>query len=84
MRRQAVGSTIHANYMAIRPLNWDEINNNDDDDVNWADPAAPTGGRSHPGNANHNYHSEGKDDRQHATMGTSKWRQESMGWGQGT
>jgi hypothetical protein len=28
-------------FLAVRPLNWDEIMEEDDDDDNWADPGAP-------------------------------------------
>jgi len=34
------------NFLPVRPLNWDEIIDEDDDDENWADPGAPSGGRS--------------------------------------
>jgi len=30
-------------FLAVRPLNWDEIIDEDDDDVNWADTGAPSG-----------------------------------------
>jgi len=46
--------------LAIRPLNWDEIIDEDDDDDNWADPGAPSGGRSHPSDSNDNDDSEGE------------------------
>jgi hypothetical protein len=28
----------------VRPLHWDETIDEDDDDDNWADPGAPSGG----------------------------------------
>jgi hypothetical protein len=34
--------------LAVRPQNWDKIINDDDDDDNWADPGATSGGRSCP------------------------------------
>jgi len=41
-------------FLALRPLNWDEIIDEDDDDDNWVDPGAPSGGRSRPGDGNDN------------------------------
>jgi len=51
-------------FLAIRPLNWDGIINEDDDDENCADPGAPSGGRSHPGNDNDNDDGEDEEDTQ--------------------
>jgi len=45
--------------LAVRPPNWDEIIDEDDDDENWADPGAPSGGRSRPGDGNDNDDGEG-------------------------
>jgi hypothetical protein len=39
-------------FLAGRPLNWDEIIDEDDDDDNWVDPGGPSGGRSRPGDEN--------------------------------
>jgi hypothetical protein len=50
--------------LAVRPLNWDEIIEEDDDDDNWADPGAPSGGRSRPGDGNYNDDGEGEEDTQ--------------------
>jgi hypothetical protein len=50
------------NFLAVRPLNWDEIIDKDDDDENWVDPGAPSGGRSRPGDDNDNDDGEGEDD----------------------
>src|SRR5882757_2348340 len=36
------------NFLAVRPLNWDEIIDKDDDDEKCADPGAPSSGRSRP------------------------------------
>jgi len=41
--------------LAVRPLNWDEIINLDDDDGNWENPVAPSGGRRRPSDANDNH-----------------------------
>jgi len=35
--------------VAVRPLNWDQIIDEDDDDENWAHSGAPSGGRSRHG-----------------------------------
>jgi hypothetical protein len=43
-------------FLAIRPLNWDETIDEEDDDENWADPGGPSGGRSCPGHDNDNDH----------------------------
>jgi hypothetical protein len=51
-------------FLAVRPLNWDEIIDEDDDDENWEDPGAPSGGRSCPGNGNNNDDGEGEEDMQ--------------------
>jgi len=58
------------NFLAIRPLNWDEIINTNDDDDNCADPGAPSGGRSRPSDGNGNDDSEGKKDTQGGENGT--------------
>ena len=59
-------------FLAIRPLNWDEIIDEDDDDENWADPRAPSSGRSCPGNGNDNDNGEGEEDAQCGEKGTGK------------
>jgi len=40
------------NFLAVRPLIWDEKIDADNHEENWADPGAPNGGRSHPGDGN--------------------------------
>jgi len=52
------------NFLTVRPLNWDEIIEEDDDDENWSDPEVPSGGRSRPEDGNVNDHGEGKEDMQ--------------------
>jgi len=59
-------------FLALRPLNWDEIIDEDDDDENWVDPGAPSGGRSRPGDDNDNDDGEGEDDTQGGEKGTGK------------
>jgi len=59
-------------FLAIRPLNLNEIIDEDDDDENWADPGGPSGGRSHPGDGNDNDDSEGEEDTQGGEKRTGK------------
>jgi hypothetical protein len=50
--------------LAVKPLNWDEIIGEDDNDGNWVDPRAPSSGRGRPGNGNDNDDGEGEGDTQ--------------------
>jgi hypothetical protein len=59
-------------FLALRPLNWDEIIDKDDDDKNWADPGALSGGRSRPEDGNDNDNGEGEEDTQGGEKGTGK------------
>jgi len=59
-------------FLAVRPLNWDEIIDEDDDDENWAGRGAPSGVRSHPGDGNDNDDSDGEEDTQGGEKGTGK------------
>jgi len=59
-------------FLAVRPLNWDEIIDVDDDDGNWADPGVPSGGRSHPSDANDNDDGKGEEDTQGSEKRTGK------------
>jgi len=75
-------------FLAVRPLNWDEIIDEDDDDGNWADPGAPSNGRSRPGDGNDNEDGESEEDMQGGEKGTGKmkgnkgWERDSEGdWG---
>jgi hypothetical protein len=70
-------------FLAIRPLNWDEIIIEDDGDDNWADPGAPSGGRSHPGNGNDNDDGESKEDTQSGETQTGKGKGTKDGKGKG-
>jgi hypothetical protein len=58
--------------LAVRPLNWDEIIDEDDADENWADPGALSGGRSCPGDGNDNDNGEGEEDTQGGEKGNGK------------
>jgi len=70
-------------FLAIRPLNWDEIIDEDDDDQNWADPGAPRGGRSRPGDDNDNDNGEGEEDTQGSEKGTGEGKATIDGKGKG-
>jgi len=70
-------------FLAIRPLNWDEIIDEDDDDENWADPGGPSGGRSRPCNGNDSDDSEGEEDTQGGEKGTRKGNSTKDGKGKG-
>jgi hypothetical protein len=59
-------------FLAVRPLNWDEIINKDDDDENWADPGVLSGGRSHPSDNIDNDDGEGEEDTQGGEKGAGK------------
>jgi hypothetical protein len=58
--------------LAVRPLNWDERLDKEDDGENCEDPRAPSDGRSHPGDANNNNNGEGEEDTQGHENGTRK------------
>jgi len=58
--------------LAVRPQILDEIIDEDDDDENWVDPAAPSGGSSRPGDGNDNDNGEGEEDTQGGEKGTGK------------
>jgi hypothetical protein len=59
-------------FLGVRPLNWDEIFHEDDDVENWADPATPSSGRSHPDDDNDNENGEGEVDTHGGETGTGK------------
>ena len=73
-------------FLAVKPLHWDEIIDEDDDDENWADPGTPSGGRSHPGDDNGNDDGECEEDTQGGEKGTGKGKgtQDWKGKGQAT
>jgi len=70
-------------FLAIRPLDWDEIIDEDDDDDNWADPGTPSSGRSRPGDGNDNDDGESDEDMQRGEKGTRKWKGTKDGKGKG-
>jgi len=57
-------------FLAVRPLNCDDIIDDNDDDENWVDSGAPGGGRSRPANGNDNDNGEGEKDTQGSEKGT--------------
>ena len=69
-------------FLAVRPLNWDEIIEDDDHD-NWADPGAPSSGRSRLGNGNDNDDGETGEDMQGGEKGTRKRKGTMDGKGKG-
>ena len=70
-------------FLAVRPPNWDEIIDEDDDDDNWADPGEPSGGRSRPGDGNDNDDGESEEDTQGGEKGTGKEKGTKDGKGKG-
>jgi len=70
-------------FLAVRPLHWDEIIDEDDDDDNWADPGAPSGGRSRPGDGNDNDDGESEEDTHGSDRGTGKGKGTKDGKGKG-
>jgi len=71
------------NFLAIRPLNWDGIIDEDDVDENWADPGAPSAGRSRPSDSNENDDGEGEEDTQCGEKETGKGKDTKDGKGKG-
>jgi len=70
-------------FLAVRPLNWDEIIDEDDDDEYWAGLGVPSGVRSHPGDGNDNDDSDGEEDTQGGEKGTGKGKGTKGGKGKG-
>ncbi|KAF8539101.1 hypothetical protein BDD12DRAFT_883297 [Trichophaea hybrida] len=70
-------------FLAVRPLHWEEIIDEDDDDENWADPGAPRSGSSCPGDSNDNDNSEGEEDTPGGEKGTGKGKGKQDGQGKG-
>jgi hypothetical protein len=56
-------------FLAIKPLHWDEIIDEDDDDNNWGDPGASGGARSRLSDGNNNDDGEGEEGK----LGGEKW-----------
>jgi hypothetical protein len=59
-------------FLGFRPQNWDQIIDEDDDNNKWADPGAPSGGKSRPGAQNENHNSQSEEDTQGGDKGTRK------------
>jgi hypothetical protein len=80
------------NVQDVRPLHWDEIIDEDDDDDNWADPESPSGGKSRPSDGNDNDDSEGEEDTPGSEKGQGRkdgkeqgmWKATEEGKGKGT
>jgi len=60
-------------FLAVRPLNCDEIIDEDDDDDIWMDAGALRGGRSHPTDGNDNDDIRSEEDTQAGGKGIGKW-----------
>jgi len=69
--------------LAVRPLNCDEIIDEDEDGDNWADPGAPCGGRIRPNNGNDNDDSEGEEDMQGGENGNGRGKGTNVWKGKG-
>jgi hypothetical protein len=59
-------------FLAVRPLNWDEIRDKENNDDNRADPRAPSCGRRHSSNGNGNDERDGEEETQVGVKGTGK------------
>jgi hypothetical protein len=70
-------------FLAVRPLNWDEIIDEEDDDETWPEPGAPSRGRSRPGDDNDNDDGKGDEDTQGGAKGTGKGKGTKDGMGKG-
>jgi len=68
-------------FRAVRRLNWDDINDENDDDESWADSGGPSEGKRHPGDGNDNDDSEGEEDMQggEKSRGKGKGTKDGMG-----
>ena len=71
------------NFLAVRPLNWDEMIEEDDMEENWADPGAPSSGTNRPGIGNDNDDGEGEDDMEGGEKGTGEGKGTKDGKGKG-
>jgi len=70
-------------FLPVRPPNWDEIIDKDNDDDDWADPGASSRGRSHPGDGNDNDDGESEEDTQGGEKGSGKGKGTKDGKGKG-
>jgi len=71
------------NFLAIRPLNWDEIIEENDVDENWADPGAPSGRTSRSGDWNCDDNGDHVEDMQGGGNGIGKGKGTKDGNGKG-
>jgi len=71
------------NFLTIRPLNWHESIDENDDDENWEDPGVASCGRSCRGDGNVNDDGEGEEETQGGenVSETVKWTKDGMGNG---
>jgi hypothetical protein len=71
--------------LAVRPLNWNSIIDEDEDDENREDPATPSCRRSRQGDGNDNHNGEGEENTQGGEKGTGKGkrRKDMQGTGKG-
>jgi len=70
-------------FLAVWPLNWDEIIDESVDDKNGADPGVPSSGRSRPGDGNDNDNGEGEEDTRGGEKGTGNGKGTMDGNGKG-
>lgn len=70
----------------IRPLNWDEIIEEDDDNENWADRGSLGDRSTHPGDENHHHDGKGQVNKQGGVQWTRKGKgtQDENGKGKAT
>jgi hypothetical protein len=69
--------------LAVRPRNLNEIIDKYDNDENWGDTGAPSGGRSYLGDGNDNENGEGEEDTKGGEKGTGKGNGTTDGRGKG-
>jgi hypothetical protein len=74
---------IPGDILTVRILTWDEKIAKDDDDENWVDPGAPSGGKGRPSHGNYNDDSEGEEDTQGGEKGPGKANSTKNGKGKG-
>jgi hypothetical protein len=70
-------------FLAVRPLNRDELIDEDDDDDNWEDLIAPSIRRSRAGDENDIDDGEGEEDTHGSQKGTGKGKGTNDGNGKG-
>jgi hypothetical protein len=81
--RTSCGRYKLENILVVTPLNGDEIFDEENDDENWADPGALSGGRSRRRDGNDTDDSEGKGDAQGGEEETRKEMSTKAGSGKG-